>query len=76
MELPYKAEGEAPSRGRSGEASTAANGTERSGTDRLMEEAVERDNLRQALKRVKANKGSPGIDGMTVEELPAYLKEN
>jgi RNA-directed DNA polymerase len=76
MELPFKAEGEAPSRERSGEAATAANGTERSGTNHLMEEVVERDNLRQALKRVKANKGSPGIDGMTVEELPAYLRDN
>ena len=45
-------------------------------TDRLMEEVVERENLRKALKRVKANKGSPGVDGMTVEELPEYLKEN
>jgi len=76
MELPYKARGEASSQGRSGEASTAASGTGHSGTDRLMEEVVERDNLRQALKRVKANKGSPGIDGMTVEDLPAYLQEN
>ena len=45
-------------------------------TDGLMEEIVERENLREALKRVKANKGSPGIDGMTVKELPEYLKEN
>ena len=45
-------------------------------TDRLMEEVVERENLRKALKRVKANKGSPGVDGMTVEELPEHLKEN
>ena len=39
-----------------------------------MELAVERQNCLAALKRVKANKGSPGIDGMTVGELPAYLK--
>jgi len=45
-------------------------------TDGLMDEIVERENLREALKRVKANKGSPGIDGMTVKELPEYLKEN
>ena len=38
-----------------------------------MEQIVARDNLRQALKRVKKNHGSPGIDGMTVEELPGYL---
>jgi group II intron reverse transcriptase/maturase len=41
-----------------------------------MEEVVERGNLERALKRVKANKGSPGVDGMTVEELPAHLKAN
>jgi len=43
-----------------------------SGTDHLMELVVEHGNLKRALKRVKANKGSPGIDGMTVEELPVY----
>ncbi|KAF1003272.1 MAG: hypothetical protein GAK28_04829 [Luteibacter sp.] len=34
-----------------------------SACDRLMEEVFERGNLRQALKRVKANKGAPGVDG-------------
>ncbi len=38
-----------------------------------MEEVVERANAREALKRVMRNKGSPGVDGMTVEELPKYL---
>ena len=38
-----------------------------------MEEVVERGNVKAALKRVKQNKGSPGIDGMTVDELPEYL---
>src|SRR5215469_11010149 len=42
----------------------------------LMEEVCERENLRQALQQVKANKGSPGIDGMTVEELTGYLKQH
>jgi group II intron reverse transcriptase/maturase len=41
-----------------------------------MELGVERQNCLAALKRVKANKGSPGPDGMTVEELPAYLREH
>jgi group II intron reverse transcriptase/maturase len=41
-----------------------------------MEEVVERSNVKAALKRVKANKGSPGVDGMTVGELPAYLNAN
>ncbi len=35
----------------------------------LMEAVCERENLKRALRRVKANKGSPGIDGMTVEQL-------
>jgi RNA-directed DNA polymerase len=39
-----------------------------------MEEVVHRDNLRSALKRVKANKGSPGVDGMTVDQLSAHLR--
>ncbi len=41
-----------------------------------MEEAVQRGNARAALKRVRQNKGSPGVDGMTVDELPEYLVEN
>jgi RNA-directed DNA polymerase len=41
-----------------------------------MEEVVERENLKEALKRVRANKGSPGVDGMTVHALPDYLKEH
>lgn len=45
-------------------------------TERLMEEVCERENLMKALKRVRENKGAPGIDGMTVEQLPKYLKEH
>ena len=45
-------------------------------TERLMEEVCERENCQQALRRVKANRGSPGVDGMTVRELPAYLKQH
>jgi len=44
-------------------------------TAALMEEVVRRENLTTALKRVRANKGSPGIDGKTVEELGDYLRE-
>jgi RNA-directed DNA polymerase len=44
--------------------------------ERLMEEVCERDNCLQALKRVKSNKGSAGIDGMTVGQLSGYLKEH
>ncbi|MFN7932609.1 MAG: hypothetical protein U0R19_04735 [Bryobacteraceae bacterium] len=43
-------------------------------TERLMEEVCERENCKQALARVKANKGSPGMDGMTVQQLPEYLE--
>ncbi|WP_419879507.1 group II intron reverse transcriptase/maturase [Brevibacillus centrosporus] len=42
----------------------------------LLEKIVSRDNLNQAFKRVKANKGSHGTDGMKVDELLQYLKEN
>jgi RNA-directed DNA polymerase len=45
-------------------------------TNQLMEEVCEWENLKQALQQVKANKGSPGIDGMTVEELPDYLQQH
>ncbi len=40
----------------------------------VMEEVVRKENLEQALKQVVANKGGPGIDGMTVNELKPYLK--
>jgi RNA-directed DNA polymerase len=46
------------------------------GNQRLMEEVCERGNRREALKRVRANQGSPGIDGMTVDELPGYLEQH
>lgn len=42
----------------------------------LMARVLARDNLLKALHRVKSNKGGPGIDGMTVERLPAYLKDH
>ncbi len=45
-------------------------------TGSLMEEVCQRDNLWQALKRVQANKGAPGVDGMTVRMLPKHLKRH
>ncbi|HEY6768161.1 MAG TPA: hypothetical protein VI386_25685, partial [Candidatus Sulfotelmatobacter sp.] len=44
--------------------------------EQWMERICQRENLWQALKRVKRNGGSPGIDGMTVDELPGYLKQH
>ena len=43
---------------------------------RLLETILHKDNLNRAYKRVKANKGAAGIDGMTVEEALPYLKEH
>ena len=40
-----------------------------------MEEILDRDNLNRAYKRVKANKGAPGVDGMTVEAALPWLKD-
>src|SRR5690348_191890 len=45
-------------------------------TNRLMEEVCERENLKEALWQVKANKGSAGIDRMTVGQLGDYLKQH
>lgn len=42
----------------------------------LLERILDRDNLNRAYKRVKANKGAPGIDGMTVEATLPWLKEH
>ena len=42
----------------------------------LLEKILYKDNLNRAYKRVKANKGAPGIDGITVDEIGAYLREN
>lgn len=70
--------GEAP-RGTDGraEAPTARCETESPASiQRLMEEVCERENVKRALKRVRRNKGGPGADGMTVDELPGHLEEH
>jgi RNA-directed DNA polymerase len=70
--------GEAREAGREGtESFPAVHGPESpASTSRLMEEVCERENLKEALRRVKANKGSPGVDGMTVGGIKDYLKQH
>ena len=59
------------------ELSGMANGPENPAkTNRLMEAVCERENLKAALRQVKANKGSPGVDGMTVVGIKDYLKQH
>lgn len=42
----------------------------------LLEKILSKDNMNAAYKRVCANKGAGGVDGVTVEELGEYIKEN
>src|SRR6476659_7315619 len=46
------------------------------GTEQLMEEVCDRENLVRAWKRVRQNKGSPGVDGMTIDDAHSYLREH
>ena len=79
-ELAFEGEGrgEAPRPPEEGiESTTAKLGTEsQANTDKLIEEACEKENVKEALRRVKANAGAAGVDGMSVKELPGYLREN
>src|SRR2546423_10474156 len=45
-------------------------------TEQLMEEVCDRGNLVRAWKRVRQNKGSPGVDGMTIDDTKDYLREH
>ena len=45
-------------------------------TEQLMEEVCNRENLQSAWKRVRSNKGAPGVDGMTVDNARDYLREH
>ena len=76
LELPLRGRGEAPRAERSGEEPTGTHDTGRSGASGLLERVCEPANLKAALARVRKNKGSPGVDGMTVGELPGYLREH
>jgi RNA-directed DNA polymerase len=77
-ELDFSPRGEARKVGRQEVESLPAMGEPESpaNTCRIMEEVCERDNLREAFQRVKSNKGSAGVDGMTIDDLSAYLKEH
>src|SRR6202166_4458480 len=80
MELDFSSAptGEAREAGRAEiESSGVMNGTESpANTNRLMEEVCERENLKEALRRVKAHKGSAGVDGITVGGISDYLKQH
>jgi RNA-directed DNA polymerase len=68
---------EAPTNDERAELLMAKQEPESGGTsEQLMEAICEPENMRKALKRVQGNKGAPGIDGITVEELPGYLRRN
>src|SRR3954447_1719117 len=77
LDFPSALAGEARgTQGRETESPLAAHGIERpANPDRIMEEVCERENLKEALRQVKANKGSAGIDRMTVSQLSDYLKQ-
>jgi RNA-directed DNA polymerase len=80
LELAFADEGrsEAPKASWEGTETLAAKrGTESPAVnERWMERVCERENCKRALARVKANKGAPGADGMTVGELPEFLKQH
>jgi hypothetical protein len=80
MELDFSSALTGAARGVAGEeteSSAATSGTESPArTNRLMEEVCERENLKQALRQVKVNKGSAGVDRITVGQLTDYLKQH
>jgi RNA-directed DNA polymerase len=73
-----KSRSEAPRvSGKGTESLTAKRGAESPAIgEQLMEEVCERENCKRALARVKANKGSAGVDGMTVQQLPEFLRQH
>lgn len=76
LALDFSQEGEARTGEVGGTQSWAAHSEPRTLAQGLMEAVVEPRNMRLALKRVKSNKGSAGVDGMTVNDLSAYLGEH
>src|SRR5215475_8111586 len=80
LELAFLEEsrGEAPTASMEGTESTVGKRGIKSPAiaEQVMEEVCARENCKQALKRVKANKGSAGVDGMTVQQLPEFLRQH
>jgi len=76
LDLPMPGGGEAPRRNvREAEAVMAADGVESPAfADRFMEAICDPDNIEDALNAVVRNKGAPGVDGITVKQLPGVLK--
>jgi RNA-directed DNA polymerase len=67
--------GTSPDTGRERQAPTAAKEMPQPETTMLLEEVLRRENLIKAYHRVRANKGAHRVDGMTVDDLKVYLKE-
>src|SRR3954449_1990970 len=78
LALVPKGRGEAPVRGQQGTEPLVAKPKPESPAcaEQLMEEACDRGNLERAWKRVRSNKGSAGVDGITIEDARAYLREH
>jgi len=78
LAFPEESRGEAPRATEEGtELAAAESATESPASgERLIEEVCQRGNVVRAWKRVQGNGGSPGIDGMRVEELTDYLREH
>ena len=68
--------GTSPDRGRERQASAAVEETSLPETTMLLEEVLRRENLVKAYHRVRTNKGAPGVDGMTVDDLKPCLKQH
>ena len=78
LALVPESRGEAPVRGLQGTEPPVAKPIPESPAceEHLMEEVCARGNLVRAWKRVRSNKGGPGVDGMTIEDAKAYLREH
>src|SRR5260370_21387779 len=78
LALVSKGRGEAPVRGQQGTETSMAKPAPESPAcaEQLMEEVCDRGNLERAWKRVRRNKGSPGADGMTIDDAKGYLREH